>query len=502
MTDYGFYFEAAGLNAVQGPTSSAEEHFKEVGMAEALVREMGQNSLDARDSDNTGPVRMEFELRSMKVGDIPGFADLHRHIIAADEATRHIDESNDRLAVAAEGARASQLSVLRIGDYGTTGLTGREDDESSNSPLVALTRAKGISAGKVGKGGSFGVGAATGALSSSIRTVMWMSLPRNENEVVFAGQSQLATHDLDGVRRGPDGFFTDRSVKDNFKYLRSPDPLGSFPPRTLQGTDTFILGYLDAEADPQLLRIRDAFIKNFFVAIDRGLLEVKGITDSGTWTLDSTSLENAIFSYPEIFPFYKAMRNEPYVEFVPDLGNLKLYMEFDDGLPKKLDTVGMRAPLMRVTSFTHHSIRAKYAAVFLADEEPANTILRKLEPPAHDKWVPHRAENGKKTVDKVKTFIRNGLKSQMKEEVGEEIRVAEMEKLLPAGLGETIVDSLKVGGKPEGRAPGQSESSSVHGDDSPTTARVTERQSFRVGTQQGATAGGDCLLYTSDAADE
>lgn len=490
MSDFGFYFEAAGLNAVQGPTSSAEEHFKEVGMAEALVREMGQNSLDAKDSENTGPVRMQFEVRTMNVGEVPGFDELHRHIVAADKATRHIDASNDRLSVAAQGARAAQLSVLRIGDYGTTGLTGREDDDSNTSPLVALTRAKGISAGKVGKGGSFGVGASTGALASAIRTVLWTSLPKGEDEVVFAGQSQLATHELDGVRRGPDGFFTDRDVKNNFRYLRSPDPVGPFDRRADQGTDTFILGYLDADEDPQLLRIRDAFIKNFFVAIDRGLLEVEGISDDGQWKLDSKTLGDSILSYPEVFPYYKALRNDPYVEEVPGLGTLKLYMEFDDSLPKKLDTLAMRAPLMRVTTYTHHSIRAKYAAVFLAEAEPANTKLRKLEPPAHDKWVPHRADDGKKIVDKVKTFIRNGLRTQLVEDVGEEIRVAEMEKLLPAGLGESSLDALDVNGKPMDNVTGARESSSVHGKDTPVTAKISQRPSYRVGTHQPAISGG------------
>ena len=490
-TDFGFYFERAGLNAVQGPTSSAEEHFKEVGMAEALVREMGQNSLDAKNPGSDKPVRMEFELRRLKAGEIPGYNELRKHVIAADEATRHIDKSNDRLAIAAEAAKQNELYVLRIGDYGTTGLTGREDDDSSDSPLVALTRARGISAGKVGKGGSFGVGAATGALSSAVRTVLWMSLPHDSDEVVFAGQSQLATHELDGERRGPDGFFIDRSDLSRFRYLRSPDPLGSFGPRVEHGTDTYILGYLSADADPQLMEIRDAFIRNFFVAIDRGLLEVKGITPNSSWTLDEKSLADAVMSFPDIFPFYKALKNEPYTENIDGMGQLKLFMEFDDALPKKLDTKAMRAPLMTVTSFVHHSIRAKYAAIFLCEDEPGNTKLRKLEPPAHDKWVVNRGDGGTATVSKVKEFIKRGLKTQLKEEVGEEIKVAEMDKLLPAGLGATGSRALDISGRPEGVDDSTSESSSVHGSEDPTIAKISERKKVRIGTHKSAIGGGD-----------
>lgn len=489
--NFGFYFEKAGLNAVQGPTSSAEEHFKEVGMAEALVREMGQNSLDAKLPGSNQPVRMEFELRRLNTGEIPGYAELRQHVIAADEATRDIDKANDRLAIAAEAARQSELYVLRIGDYGTTGLTGKEDDASSDSPLVALTRARGISAGKVGKGGSFGVGASTGALASAIRTVLWMSLPYDSDEVVFAGQSQLATHELDGVRRGPDGFFIDRSDLSRFRYLRSPDPLGSFGARVEKGTDTFILGYLAADADPHLMDIRDAFIRNFFVAIDRGLLEVKGITPDSSWTLDRHALADAVMSFPDIFPFYKALKNEPYTETVDGLGELKLFMEFDDALPKKLDTKAMRAPLMTVTSFVHHSIRAKYAAIFLCEDEPGNTKLRKLEPPAHDKWVANRAEGGAATVSKVKEFIKRGLKTQLKEEVGEEIKVADMEKLLPAGLGATGSRALDITGRPEGVGESTGESSSVHGSEDPAIAKISERKKVRIGTHRSAIGGGD-----------
>lgn len=492
--DFGFYFEAAGKSAEHGATSSDEEHFKEVSMAEALVREMGQNSLDARITGSTEPVRMEFELRKLQVGEIPDFDNLRRHVLAADETTRHIDAANRRLVIAAEAVEQPELYVLRIGDYGTTGLTGSESSESIDSPLVALTRGRGISAGKVGKGGSFGVGASTGALASAIRTVLWASLPVDSDQVVFAGQSQLATHTLDGVRRGPDGFFIDRNFEADFRYLRSSDPLGSFAPRRQTGTDTFILGYLDADNDPQLLAIRDAFVRNFFVAIDRGILEVEGKTSGSNWKLDASSLADVVMSYEDVFPFYKALQNPPYTETVKGLGNLQLYMEFDDALPKKLDTVAMRAPLMKVTTFTHHSIKAKYAAVFLCESEPGNTVLRQLEPPAHDKWVPNRQLGGKQTVTKVKEFIKNGLKSRLQVEAGEEIRMAEVEKLLPAGLGEGSMNSVRVSARPQPdltRTNAGEESSTVHASTDPVVPKTPTRQTYRVGIPTRALSGGD-----------
>lgn len=490
-TDFGFYFEEAGMSAVQGATSSSEEHFKEVGMAEALVREMGQNSLDARLPGSKQPVRMEFELRKLDVGEIPDFQTLQQHILAADDATRDIDEANDRLTVAGKAAQEPELYVLRIGDYGTTGLTGQEDDDSNDSPLIALTRSRGISAGKVGKGGSFGVGAATGALSSAIRTVLWTSLPFDSSQVVFAGQSQLATHTLNGVKRGPDGFYINRAVRPRFEYLRSPDPLGSFEPRTEPGTDTYILGYLDAENDSALHSIREAFIKNFFVAIDRGLLEVKGISGDSSWELNSKTIEDVIVGFDDVYPFYKALKNEPYVKQFEGLGEFKLYMEFDDSLPKKLDTLAMRAPLMRVTSYTHTSIRAKFAAVFICEDEPGNSRLRKLEPPAHDKWAGERATYGKQLIGKVKNFIKEALKSQLNDEVGEEIHLSEMERLLPAGFDMGPTSFSNQSGRPESQDDSALESSRIHGDTAPIVARTSKTPKYRVAMNKAAISGGD-----------
>lgn len=488
--DFGFYFETAGMSAVQGATSSSEEHFKEVTMAEALAREMGQNSLDARLPNSEAPVRMEFELRKVDVREIPDYGTLREHILAADEATREIDVANDRLSVAGAAAKQEELYVLRIGDYGTTGLTGQEDDDTNDSPLVALTRSRGISAGKDGKGGSFGVGAATGALASAIRTVLWTTLPHDSPQVVFAGQSQLATHILDGIKRGPDGFFINRASRPHFEYLRSPDPVSSFPARTEPGTDTYILGYLDAEKDKALHSIRDAFIRNFFVAIDRGLLEVKGMSGDGCWELNSKTIGDVILGYEDVAPFYQALKNEPIVDYVDGLGNFQLFVEFDDRLSKKLDTIVMRSPLMRVTSYSHTSIRAKYAAVFICEDEPGNTRLRKLEPPAHDKWSDKRADGGKQLVAKVKNFIKEALKSQLDEEIGEEIHVSEMDRLLPAGLDVGQAKSSDINGRPETPEDGSAESSQVHGSSNPTAARIVKKAKYRVSIDQNAVGGG------------
>lgn len=460
--NYGFYFNEAGLSTSQGATASAEEHFKDTTLEESLVREMAQNSLDAKVPNSEGPVRMEIELRWVHKSEIPDFEELKKHIEAAYESNK--DQENDRLKNASEAAQKEYFPVLRIGDYNTTGLTGREDDNEGNPPIVALTRSRGVSSGKAGKGGSFGLGGTVGHLSSDLSTVQWITRTEGAEQTIFAAQSQLATHNMDGKRYGPDGFYLDKNRLDNFHYLRTEDPWDGFPYRTEPGTDTYILGYINAEKDPDLFKIRDAYIEHFFVAIDRGLLVVNcTIDDEESWHLDSSNLERFAMENRAIAPFYRALKEEPVTEVLPDLGEVSLYIKFDSTLDRKMDTMVMRKPLMRVTTYAHTSIREKYAAIFICEGETGNNLLRSTEPPAHNNWVPQRSNNGRTAINRIKRFIRDKLRERIHINRGEEIEIEGLKKLLPSGLGNELfaVSDDGVTTKPE--EPGKKESAKVHG---------------------------------------
>lgn len=477
---YGFYFEEAGLSRPQGATSSDEEHFKGTSVAESLVRELAQNSLDAADPESNGPVRMVFELAEMKTSEIPDSGNLRKHIEAAHESTRSIDSKNSRLKDAVEAFQQPSMMVLRVGDYGTVGLSGTEGKSDFNTPLVALTRGAGISAAKDGGGGSFGVGSSVGTLSSAIHTVLWTTKAKDSGEVIFAGYSQLATHRNEaGEYLQPDGFFIDKNRLNDYHYLRSPGPLGPFSPRTEVGTDTYILGYLDANDDQSLANIRDAFVVNFMAAIDRGRLVVEGHGLSDRWTLDSHSLPDYVKNVKDAQPFYDALRDpDPYVREVPGLGELRLYMEFNDSLERKYHTITMRKPLMRITEYKHTSIGVKYAAILECSNDEGNAKLRELESPRHDKWEERRASHGRKTITAVKNFIREGLRSRMENQVGAEIHIKGLEQYLPSLTGVENIDALKtqVVGVPKNKAGNERESATVQGRESETSKKDVQRE--------------------------
>lgn len=497
-SDFGFLFEKAGRSRAYGATSSDEEHFKGTSIAESLVRELGQNSLDAVDPDGDGVVRLEFELADVATASVPDIENLREHIIAADEATQGIDKRNTRLRDASKAIQEQSLMVLRVGDYGTRGLTGSERrSEKGSSPLAALTRGAGISADKDGGGGSFGVGSSVGTLASNVHTVFWTSLPKDASEVVFAGYSQLATHKLPGGEDlQPDGFFINRNVEDDFEYLRTPSPLGSFESRSEVGTDVYILGYAAAEEDCELEEIRNAIVKNFLVAIHRGKLIVSGKTANGTWTLDKDSLPEYVKNLEKVYPFYQAILDSaPYVRTISGLGELKLYVEVNDNFVEKYHTIGIRKPLMMITEFRHTSIRMKYAAIMECSNDEGNEVLRALESPRHDKWESSRRRGGSATIKKVKEFIRDGLRERMDEIVGETVEIKGLEKYLP-----TTVDAEKLRTfdaktvtAPKNGEGATTESTSTQGnpDDIAEVKPVTRRKTVAVKVQKNGESGGD-----------
>lgn len=167
-SEYGFLFKPNG-NEEQGPSNSGEEIFSDDTIAQALARELGQNSLDAIAKDDAWPVTMVFELHRMKVEDIPDVNNLRRHLRAA--LGRYPD--SPRLQEAVKTLDGECIDVLRVGDYGTKGLSGSESIADSGSVLTALTRGSGVSVGKTDAGGSFGIGKSVGILSSLVRTEFW-----------------------------------------------------------------------------------------------------------------------------------------------------------------------------------------------------------------------------------------------------------------------------------------------------------------------------------------
>ncbi|KZX58227.1 hypothetical protein A3709_01820 [Halioglobus sp. HI00S01] len=491
--DYGFHFEKQGLSGEEGPIDPLQQFFEGSHADHSVVRETGQNSKDNPGKHSSGPVRMVFELAVMNMEDIPGIEGLTKHLEAVAEQTAG-QEGHDRMVKAAALAKEETLQVLRISDYNTTGLVGSESLDSKGSPLSRLTRGKGGSIDD-GRGGSFGIGSAVGPMASDLCTVIYTSIPEDTSESVLAAYTRLATHRLDGESYRAEGYFTNLGIHNDFKYLRPAPKIGPFPLRSEAGTDTYILGYRMAEIDPELERVRDAMIDNFMAAINAGELVVEGIAPGNHWTLDAETLPGFTKGRQEAHAFYQALQDpNPAEAVINHVGKVKLYINIDDSLEKKLHTITTRAPLMKIDLFKHTSVTAKYAAVLICDSPEGNKYLRQLEPPQHHEWDPARDPlNGEKVISELKVFVRESLKERIGTEIGDEVKIEGLSRFLPASshadaaIGEPAVPF----GNPESDA-NTSESSTVTGNsepEEPTPAPPGKK--IRVKVRRPAISGGN-----------
>lgn len=429
--NYGFYFEKQGRSGEEGPIDPAQQYFEGSHADHAVVRETGQNTLDNLGKDCDGPIRMEYELATMHTNDIPGIEELREHLKAVAEQTVN-QQGHDRMVKAAELALQDEIQVLRISDYNTTGLTGSEALAAKGSPLSRLTRGKGGSLDDE-RGGSFGIGSAVGPMASDLCTVFYTSIPEDTCNSVMAGYTRLATHEVEGTSYRAEGYFTRLDLMDDFEYPRPAQKFGPFSERTEVGTDIYILGYRMADRDPELERVRDALIDNFMGAIDRERIVIDGITKANRWTLNAETLGGFARRRPEAHAFYVALKDEEPAEgIIKNVGKVKLYINIDDRLDKKLHTVTMRIPLMKIDTFKHNSISAKYAAVLICDTTEGNKYLRGLEPPQHHCWDAVRdPENGKSVIANLKTFVRKALKERVTEEIGDLVEIDGLSRFLP-----------------------------------------------------------------------
>ncbi|WP_353508754.1 hypothetical protein [Intrasporangium sp.] len=493
LSDYSFKFPAAGLSGYEGPNDSGEEHFTGRALSESVARECIQNSLDAGATDQD-PVRVSFELRRVSTKEIPGIDGLREAMKAALLEAEGL-QGQGRLQTALDAANASHLWVLRIADYGTRGLAGSERRRDQKSPLSILTRGHGASSSHGGRGGSFGIGSSVGPMAAEASTVFYRTIRRDDDHVVVAGVSRLASHyDADGEMRRREGYLTLSARDDDFEYPRDVPLLTNFAPRAEPGTDIFVLGYRDAARDPDLTMVRDAAVANFLVAIDRGHLVVEGSTPAGDWTLDASNIYSTLTSSESlsaaVLPFYRALKDEtPVVKSFDGLGEVSLHIYEDDTLERSLGTWTMRKPLMKIDTFTHR-IPCSYAAILICADQAINERLREIEPPEHNRWNEQGPRSDRALVQKLKGFVREELRARLHMSTSNATKISGLERFLPAVAGLSAAGVSH--GRPTGGDPTSEESSSRVGR-AVATYKVdpTSQRPFKVSVRQPAISSSD-----------
>ena len=177
---------SGGIDFVTDPSSA---HFSDAPIPK-LVREIVQNSLDAKDSGYVDPVVVEFTETSVSRGQIGGDS-LEQHIAACFDRSAE-DGRAGAMAMykrALETSRGRTIRCLTVQDSGTVGL-----DDARWNALVAQEGAVSKLGGS--PGGSYGIGKNAALNVSDLQTVFYSTryVSRKGRVEKMQGKATLMGH--------------------------------------------------------------------------------------------------------------------------------------------------------------------------------------------------------------------------------------------------------------------------------------------------------------------
>jgi len=178
---------------------------------DTFVREVLQNSLDARRPDSDVPVEVKFSFRRLQGEDKKRFLNtidwsyLSAHLRAVAEGSTTMSVL---LANAIADLNSGALTLLRIDDSGTEGLTGDEDKPGTNFSSLCRNILD-TTKDTLGKGGSYGLGKALLWQFSALSTVLFSSRIAEDTpqKFRFFARTELPSHETDSSRWNGSGWY-------------------------------------------------------------------------------------------------------------------------------------------------------------------------------------------------------------------------------------------------------------------------------------------------------
>ena len=202
-------FEHNQLGATEGPNDPGIAQFTGDRMG-ALVRELLQNSIDARAGD--APVIVDFEIVDAPIASlaIDELRDAIEASIASEASESNDDKHREQFRRGSKLLDAAQKSgtiqCLAVTDRNTTGASDRygERDRWHN-----LTKSKGKSVKDTqGAGGSFGIGKHSAFAVTDLRTVFYSTAYQDGGKLArrFIGKAILVSHRIGNNHHGATGY--------------------------------------------------------------------------------------------------------------------------------------------------------------------------------------------------------------------------------------------------------------------------------------------------------
>jgi len=428
----------------KGFNDSSLEHFPDPVLG--LVKELTQNSLDARLEDDT-PVIIEINLNNIPTNEIPNKDSLYLNISKALKTYRDRTDNPDKKIVdfyenALGMLDDKTIPVLEFSDFNTTGMS----QNSSDLDDIFYTYMKtSFHSNKSDKDtlGSFGIGKAAPYAASGLRAVLVSSVYENSEGNAYqvcqgkAALISIANDENSKQYLNANGYW---GITDNLSELsgycnqlsasfqRVKDEMESDVPI---GSTINVLGYIYSQ--DWVERISFAVYQNFFDAINSNRLIFK--INHGDIELNKKTIRNIrhlvdinkVSKYGN--DYVEALEERGYYLnaligsentfkesiSVKHLGKCELYITINENYPKKIcyirdgmfitDSVDWRG-LKRFSQFKD------FVIVFKCLESSGNKLINEMEPPAHDNLQPDRSKDSVKRKMGIEAFddLRNKIK--------------------------------------------------------------------------------------------
>ena len=412
---------------------------------EALARETGQNSNDARYKSTV--TRMEYKLFEVDRDAVPGIDELSSMIEECYEYKKELPKESVPLKRMLECSKDSKIKILRVSDFHTTGLEGVVSNDSEK-PFYLLTKGSGISYKGSGSGGSKGIGKYAAFVNSNINTVFYSTYNKDE-ERGYIGVSKLRSAPIpesDGLMTQGIAYYSKNEKKEPILEELLLDPNfcrseGNF------GTDVYIIGF-NAESDWKW-SIISKLLESFMVAIKEEAL----VVDVDDVTISREKLPELINEpnlkrvcgkrlYRDIQAQYSLLYDEDIISKTIELGELGSA----DVLIKKYDAnhgdmatqkcVFVRYPYMKIKQSDTLS-KLPFSAMCIIGDNELNRLLRNVENPQHTDWEFNRLNDDKALKRKTKNAEKI-LRDKIREFVNEVMLADSSEKTDVYGAGEFL----------------------------------------------------------------
>lgn len=262
-----------------------------------LVREVLQNSLDARSETGVGPVQVSLALHD--ANDAPALERLTHYF-----ARLKLPLAGREIEFHRNGAPRLPCRYLVCEDFGTRGLAGDStlftdpvEGDSTPQDFYWFWRNIGRS-GKTGDDlGRWGLGKTVFRAVSRVGSMFGMTIRESDPQPLLMGQAVLQPHQCDRVEYHPEGYWCREEDEELPMPIDDADEIVAFRrewqlTRTNEPGTSVVAPFVPEELKAE--RILQAVIVHFFTRILRGELEVEvSGPELGNISLTAESIEDA-----------------------------------------------------------------------------------------------------------------------------------------------------------------------------------------------------------------